>query len=622
MALVTAVTVSFIIALFIGIKGSRAEIILKADKDGNITWESEPTMATSGIRWETAGYLIYTAKTPDGDPKASGLPFARIETGDEHVKTETKYDSAKGKYITKNIIDADYIKKAITGNKELYAAFMKNVAAGNNTLYLNSFFRVYSISNGKKTTLKDNIYSRKEIKSAQSWRNPNEWDTGRGYFNVKVEYKVTSNAYVKIADAYGNYLKDPYIAFDKGNTVYVGENVDVNLPSEVMTGGKVYTLYRSYYYENTDSSEKKDDVRITSDKEGTLKKKIKLGLRFAMVVGRYKEKNTTAENEDSIENELSEPAAGASIRSDIYEVTRGIPGSDSVYLRVDADRYIYSYRLDNKTGKNTYSATGKITWNLTYTTGEGDEEETHKETVIMTYPVTFTREYSYWEIGELSVYVPDRVTAENSAVAGGKLIAGFDPGAYPSVDYKKLGGVNSHVKKPDKADKVIDLGVRSFEGQSPPPVSVFEEVNALVGECMVTNDTLMLDGVSILSGSGKQTAPTPGQGPTAPGKSETVSSGYVIDPARANEEYGSAATLTYKKIADVASKSPATINVDVEDINSVTVHTPVFVKGSIKDATRYCHLVTPNESRFQLVLDRFFSVSLTNYGPHRALPGY
>ncbi len=618
----TACLVSFIIALLSGVKGSKAEIILKADKDGNITWESEPTMATSGIRWETAGYLIYTTKTPDGDPKSSGLPFARILADEEHVKTETKYNSAKDKYITTNIIDADYIKKAITGNKELYAAFMKNVAAGNNTLYLNSFFRVYSLSNGKKTVLKDNIYSRSEIKKAQSWRNPNEWDTGRGYFNVKVEYKVTSNAYVKIADAYGNYLKDPYLAFDKGNVVYVGDKVDVNLPLEVIAGGKVYTLYRSYYYENTDSSEKKDDVRITSDKEGTLKKKIKLGLRYAMVVGRYKEKNTTAENEDSIENELNEPSVTASIRSDIYEVTRGIPGSESVYLKAGADRYIYSYRLDNKTGKNTYQATGKITWNLTYTTGEGEDEETHNDTVVMTYPVTLTREYSYWEIGELTVYAPSNITAENGAVAGGKLFAGFDPGAYPSVNYKQLGGMASHVKKPDKADKVIDLGTRSYEGQSPPPVSVFEEVNALVGECTVTNDTLMLDGVSILSGSGKKTAPAPGQGPGTPGKSETVSNAYIIDPARANEEYGSAATLTYKKIAAVASNSPATISVDIEDINSVTVHTPVFVKGSIKDATRFCQLVSPDASRFQMVLDRFFGVSLTNYGPHRALPGY
>ena len=132
-------------------KNVHAAIILTADKDGNITWEREPTMATTGIRWETAGYLIYTAKTPDGDPKSSGLPFARIETGSEYVKTVTSYDPKRGKYISKNIIKADYIKKAITGNKELYAAFLKNVAAGNNTIYLNSFFRVYRLANGKKS---------------------------------------------------------------------------------------------------------------------------------------------------------------------------------------------------------------------------------------------------------------------------------------------------------------------------------------------------------------------------------------------------------------------------------------------------------------------------------------
>ena len=299
---------------------ANAAIILTADKDGNITWESEPTMATSGIRWETAGYLIYTAKTPDGEPKSSGLPFARIETDSEHIKTETFYDKSRGKYITKNIISADYIKKAITGNKELYRLFMQNVAAGNHTLYLNSFFRVYRFANGKKTTLKDNIYSRKEIKTAQSWRNPNEWDTGRGYYNVKVEYNVTSNVYVKIEDAYGNYLKDPYLAFDEKKPVYVGDTVNVNLPSEVMAGGKVYTLYRSYYYENTDSSEKHDDTRLKSDKERTLTKRLKLGLRYGMVVGRYKEKGSTGESVDSIENEMAEPGVSAEIRSEEHTV--------------------------------------------------------------------------------------------------------------------------------------------------------------------------------------------------------------------------------------------------------------------------------------------------------------
>ena len=55
-----------------------AAIELESDEEGNIVWKTVPTMATTGIKWRTQGFLIYAKKTEYGYPLKSGSSFPNL----------------------------------------------------------------------------------------------------------------------------------------------------------------------------------------------------------------------------------------------------------------------------------------------------------------------------------------------------------------------------------------------------------------------------------------------------------------------------------------------------------------------------------------------------------------
>lgn len=618
----TVAVATLCVASFTGVITGRAGVIMSADSEGNISWENEPTMATTGTRWETQGYLIYASKTKDGDPLSSGKPYARIEIDNRYVRNETKYDRAKGKYITKNIIDAEYIKKAISDNEELYSEFMKNVGKGKPYIYLNAFFRTYRIDGvGNKTILSKNLYSRAEISSDQNWGNKHEWDEGRGYYNVEVGYKVTGNVTVKMLDSSGNELAPSYKVFGNDDK-FVGDTVNIRLPLETVSGGKVYRLYRSYCYDSPSSTKKKDDTRYNDDAFGTENKTIKLGLQGDVVVGRYREDGNTGESKDCIEGYLTEPEPYAGILSDTFDVTKGIPGGESVYTVCSTPSYLLGYRFDNKAGYANYTAYGQITWNLSWTEGEGDDEVTMESSVVMTYPASIARSYSYWDIEYLDVYALNGSDIHNAAMENDS-VSVCPSGTYPKVNVRTLGEVSSHVRKPAECEGVIDLGVRSFAGNTPPPVDVYYEINSRVGECRVCNDLLVINGVTVMDANeARGSTAAPKAVSTDINASTLRVDGINIPTIRANGQYRSSGEVSYSRVAGVNSARGDVMTVAIDSVNSVVVHTPVVCKAYMEDAKEFCELIDYDRSRKQLVIDRYFKVGINETGDHRNIKGY
>ncbi len=259
-----------------------AAIELESDEEGNIVWKTVPTMATTGIKWRTQGFLIYAKKTEYGYPLKSGEPYGKILVDDKRVSVETKPDKT-GKDITTFTIDADYVKSVLTANKTLYAQFQENIENGKPYIYFNNFFQSYRVNgDGSKTILTSNMYDIDSIRNNQWWANKQEWDSG--YFNIRVPYKITGNVHVKLSDEKGNQIgvptgvlngagvelteikvngkkqRNPALAFYSAKykplgiclsdkKVYVGEKVTVSLPLTIEAEGKTYQLYRIYYYQ-------------------------------------------------------------------------------------------------------------------------------------------------------------------------------------------------------------------------------------------------------------------------------------------------------------------------------------------------------------------------------------
>jgi len=416
--------------------GGRADTVsaaveLKADEEGYISWTTTPTMASSGVRWRTQGFLVYARETTYGHPLDSGEPYGMIYVDDEKVKVKTEYDPAQGRYVSIFTIDADYTRSVIADNPELNRQFRENVEKGEAYIYLQNFFQSYRVyADGSETILTSHMYDIDTIRGDQNWANKQEWDSG--YYNICIPYRVTGNVQVSLTDEAGRPLgtlagysspsgeevrtvladgvlrKNPSLAFyqkryaalglcDSMKQVYVGDTVSVRLPLQVMVDGRTYELYRSFYYQSADEGEKLSDTRLKEDREGTLTKQICLGLKKAKVIGRYREVSqvpVVPDAEEVMEGSLTraEPIGDIKAAGGRYDVRQGIPVTEALQTQVRTEQYLAGYRFVKKTGTRTYPVTGRMTWHLTWIEGEGEaaETKTASQTVMYTVPVSRT----------------------------------------------------------------------------------------------------------------------------------------------------------------------------------------------------------------------------------------
>lgn len=641
---------------------------LEADEEGNITWVTEPKMASSGIKWRTQGFLIYVSETEYGHPLDSGEPYGRILVDDDRVSVRTEFDKEAGKYLSTFTIDAAYVKSVIMANEELYHQFQEKVQTGQAYIYLNNFFQSYRVhADGSETIITSNMYDIDTIRSNQNWANKNEWNSG--YYNIRVPYRVTGNVHIKLVDSNGNYLgtatgdqtptgteiyqlaadgvpkKNPSLAFyqeeyaEKGlcesqRKVYVGETVTVSLPLQVVSGGKTYELYRSYYYQNVGDSERLDDTRIKEDRIATMVKEIKLGLKSSRVVGRYRE--ISSDWEEPMEGEMLEGqfTEGSSVGvvahgvpgGSVYEVEQGIPSSEALYTQVETPEYLAGYRFRKQTGTKTYQAQGILTWNMFWSQEVDGEMQYYSWTVPVIYTVPVERTYSYWVIDYLEVYGLTGAEMISDVLPGGRVK--LTPVGYhtPTVQVQQDASPDVHIKQPEQIGTILDLGTMSYYGMAPPAYDATGMINALVGECLVRNDSLSFNGQMIMDGSWVE------KNTTRPGEIETdaeevgfctmLKTGLVIPLDLANGNYPTEGTVTYQCMASVNPVHPLKWEQRIEDINPVQVHTPVVCHPVIQDRKDVCQLLSPEAGYAQLVLDTEFRVLFPTFGDHLQIPGY
>uniref|UniRef100_UPI000471E6A2 DUF5704 domain-containing protein n=1 Tax=Paenibacillus polymyxa TaxID=1406 RepID=UPI000471E6A2 len=113
-----------------------------------------------------------------------------------------------------------------------------------------------------------------------------------------------------------------------------------------------------------------------------------------------------------------DPTVSAVIKADQrgrerFDVSKGIPTSESLYGHVQAKRYLFQHKFVNMTGQCTYTVNVKREYRLTW---RPKKKSRRSETVKRTYTYQIVRPYSYWTIDNLEVYGIKEATLRNYAL--------------------------------------------------------------------------------------------------------------------------------------------------------------------------------------------------------------
>jgi hypothetical protein len=341
------------------------------------------------------------------------------------------------------------------------------------------------------------------------------------------------------------------------------------------------------------------------------------------------------------QREDMDASASAVIKADVrgaerFDVSKGIPTSESLYVNARAKAYLYRNQFTEIKGTKTYPITVSRTYSLSWTeyvSGPPDSKgnpttvpvpRSDSQTVTQSY--TVERKYSFWLIDRLEVYSLQRAEVANYALPSAKVT--LQPSGYtaPTVSGNHEASVSAHVTDP--VYRNVTLPIQSLNGGSSRPSVPTEnwksEAEQAVGKIKVRNDSLVFNGQTIMDNRIiEETAPIPGVIPTAPmiGQNVLYGSGFVIDSGKSNKAaQPSSGTLSYALIKGIGGGSNQTF--PISGINPVTVHTPVVNRATISDDQAHNQKTVPTSGRSALILNRPITVTIPTSGQHRDITGY
>jgi hypothetical protein len=332
-----------------------------------------------------------------------------------------------------------------------------------------------------------------------------------------------------------------------------------------------------------------------------------------------------------------------------FNVVQGIPTSETTNVRVLGLQYLHQYDFQQMTGQVTYDCTVNVTYVRTwqYTdycpippgpdgTGGGVVPcpKPTSDQISRTYNFTVTRPYSYWAINNVEVFQLNMATVQNYLLPGGSVT--LNPSGYtpPTLQATKTTGVDNHVR-PSNAPS-LQVPQTSFNGgccDVPPEIPFDQHLSYLrnvaesqIQQPEVKNDRVEFNGSTIMNDSwvrGNAPAPSAIPQPSTIGGNVLYRSGLLVSPSLTNRANNpSSGTIYYTKVSGSIGSSGANPSFPINNINSTTVHTPVVTHGYTSDDKAHDQRVNPSAARNTLVLDRPFSVTLSNHGTHRDIPGY
>ncbi|WP_230632826.1 DUF5704 domain-containing protein [Paenibacillus athensensis] len=339
--------------------------------------------------------------------------------------------------------------------------------------------------------------------------------------------------------------------------------------------------------------------------------------------------------------EAMDATASAIIKADSrgaerFDVLKGIPTSESLYVNASAKAYLYRNTFTEVKGSKSYPITVSRTYTLSWTEyvpGPPDSEGhsttvpvSRSDTQTVTQSYSVERKYSYWLADRLEVYGLQKATVANYALPSGSVTLQANGYSAPSVSATHNAAVSSHITDPVYRNVVLS-GQTVYGGSSRPSVpseNWKSEAENAVGKIKVKNDTVVFNGQTIMDNrTVEETAPAPGAIPASPmiGQDVLYGSGFIIDATKTNKgSQPSTGTIYYTLVKGIGGGSNQSF--PISGINPVTVHTPVVNLASVADDQAHNQKTVPTADHSALILDRPFTVTIPTSGPHRDITGY
>lgn len=318
-----------------------------------------------------------------------------------------------------------------------------------------------------------------------------------------------------------------------------------------------------------------------------------------------------------------EPAISASISSEKYDVSKGIPTSENLTYGLTADNALY----DITTRTITLNAGVKdITINLSATYPQKHTEITYNEsgekiektwTTIETVTRTVTKDYSYsiptitlYDVPVSNIYpvVTGSIQAANGEdvlSSGGLALTGSD------ISYSQM--LNPIAKAPNVKD--VEWGSLGRYNSYTAAVnalnnndgsSVKNRINAAVHAAVGYTGNVNYEyyGLKVTSTTNNKVKPVV--------EKTSASTTKLIPSVYANGLYTGSGTVLYAG-AHKFNAIP----------NNVTVHTPVVNNSYISYVSEFINQkIKKDKSRTYLMLDEQFTITIPNSGAHNDIKGY
>ena len=583
--------------------------------DGNLFFVTYDTKASSTIRWRTVGFTITTKKCL-GKTGNGGYPAKY-----QHTKIYLK-DTQR---ISENLSDGR-IKNTFTipeseVTKALIEGGFSDTLRDGGTIYLNGIFRV--TKNGADIT--GNIDNLNEIKKAQAWRNPDDFEDR---FDIKVTYKAalqsvkvvyltTKGAKIHEATLAKSYWKKPGDTFSY--TLYETKNYN----------GEKYCLEESYFIFNNDPEQeylyKSLDYGYTLSEVKNVTSTMRLGgvTIYAIlekegkdVVVKPEEENISFSNESDVR--LKAAIKAEEKGSEKYHVKIAIPSGEKVYALTKTEKYIYDGEYEKVTGTKVYPITIKKKYTLKWDGGSRD--------VVLSKKINVTRSYEFWKLKNVSLHFINYMDVANNAVEDG-VITITNTYKNKKCDYEAY---TTHIQAPEYSDEYVLESEVIVGGKDEPVMPTLDYksyAEKAVGKIKVRNDLLVIGGKTFTSDEWKSEKSNTPSIPDftyytlLPLEERDV----VIPVNKVNGVYKSTGKAYYNKMFSYKSDtvhSAQVIAKDIEDVNGIRVHTPVVCDAKISNDIAFCQEINPDLTRASLILGREFFVNLSNEGNHISQRGY
>lgn len=617
-------------------------------KNGTITWTTVDKKAVTYPTWETVGFTLRPDKClPVGNPRQDSN-YATILLQDGWKTSEPIGNT--GKINTTFIIPKDNVSKAV----EKANVTVETLKDNSYYIYLNGIFHI----NFSVTRHSAKIYTLKEIMYPGSinWANPNDF---RDRFDVPVPYEPEPQPVQITYMETNSNVKTTFKTIKNTNAVWTTEYIDnsnytyedgcglgfstSSYPTlkDVKTSGYSIPMKKSkiingvtdeYYLYRVHWSKLTDEIKTTST--GKLRKardtmtiqtnpyenyeryKSELdtirkrtfevkdgGIEIVAVYKKFKEPEIPEDETTSktISKDFTEPNISAEIKADsfysnLFTIESGIPTTETVYTTVSTDKQtLISYKLKKYEGVKNYKQK-KL-----------DEDATEREGKdIYTFEYV-ERNYSYYTIEKLNIYTLDKAVINNYCLPGETVTLQAQGNiTIASINYTKYGDESAHIKEPKEDELEVE-------------------------EIQVRNDKVVINGMNLMSDEWCEKNTISPNMQVFNSLTKESSYGYngtfyksnlLIDGSKKNGEYDSDGILYYKLSAHIGSSSESSLEYDIEDINSVVIHTPTVCDVKITDQKSFNQMIAPDQSCASLVLDKNFSISFPTTGNHNNIKGY